>query len=32
MQQTLSGAAGNGLYTTIKNLCGAAGIDLGATP
>jgi hypothetical protein len=32
MQQTTSGAAGNGLYTTIKYLCGAAGIGLGTTP
>jgi hypothetical protein len=32
MQQTTSGAAGNGLYTTIKHLRGAAGIGLSATP
>jgi hypothetical protein len=29
MQRTTSGAAGNGLYTTIKCMRGAAGIDLG---
>jgi hypothetical protein len=35
MQQTTSGAAGNGLYTTIKYckyLRGAAGIGVGTTP
>jgi hypothetical protein len=32
MQQTTSGAAGNGLFTTIKYLRGAAGIGLGTTP
>jgi hypothetical protein len=32
MQQTASGAAGNGLCTTMKYLCGAAGIGLGTTP
>jgi hypothetical protein len=32
MQQTASGAAGSGLYTTIKYLRGAAGIGLGTTP
>ena len=31
MQRTTSGAAGNGLYTTIKYMRGAAGIGLGAT-
>jgi hypothetical protein len=31
MQRTTSGAAGNGLYTTIKYMRGAAGIDLGTT-
>jgi hypothetical protein len=31
MQLTTSGAAGNGLYTTIKCMRGAAGIDLGTT-
>ena len=31
MQRTASGAAGNGLYTTIKYLRGAAGIGLGTT-
>jgi hypothetical protein len=31
MQRTTSGAAGNGLYTTIKYKCGAAGIGLGTT-
>jgi hypothetical protein len=29
MQRTTSGAAGNGLYTTIKYVRGAAGIGLG---
>jgi hypothetical protein len=29
MQRTTSGAAGNGLYTTIKYMRGAAGIGLG---
>jgi hypothetical protein len=29
MQRTTSGSAGNGLYTTIKNMLGAAGIGLG---
>jgi hypothetical protein len=32
MQQTTSGAAGNGLQTTIKYLRGAAGIGQGTTP
>jgi hypothetical protein len=32
MQQTTSGAAGNGLHTTINYLRGAAGIGLGTTP
>jgi hypothetical protein len=31
MQRTTSGAAGNGLYTTIKYLRGAASIGLGTT-
>jgi hypothetical protein len=31
MQRTASGAAGNGLYTTIKYMRGAAGIGLGTT-
>ena len=31
MQRTTSGAAGNGLYTTIKYMRGAAGISLGTT-
>ena len=31
MQRTTSGAAGNGLYTTIKYVCGALGISFGAT-
>ena len=31
MQRTTSGAAGNGLYTTIKYRRGAAGIGLGTT-
>jgi hypothetical protein len=31
MQRTTSGAAGNGLYTAIKYMCGAAGIGLGTT-
>jgi|AntAceMinimDraft_1070359.scaffolds.fasta_scaffold21630_3 hypothetical protein len=31
MQRTTSGAASNGLYTTIKCMRGAAGIGLGAT-
>jgi hypothetical protein len=31
MQRTTSGAVGNGLYTTIKYMRGAAGIDLGTT-
>jgi hypothetical protein len=31
MQRTTSGAAGNGLYTTIKYMHGVAGIDLGTT-
>jgi hypothetical protein len=31
MQRTTSGAAGNGLYTTIKYVRGAAGIGLGTT-
>jgi hypothetical protein len=29
MQRTTSGAAGNGLHTTIKYMCGAAGIGMG---
>jgi hypothetical protein len=32
MQQTTSGAAGNGLHTTIKYLLGAAGIGLDTRP
>jgi hypothetical protein len=32
MQQTTSGAAGNGLFTTAKYMRGAAGISLGTTP
>jgi hypothetical protein len=31
MQRTTSGAAGKGLYTTIKYMRGAAGIGLGTT-
>jgi hypothetical protein len=31
MQRTMSGAAGNGLYTTTKYMRGAAGIGLGTT-
>jgi hypothetical protein len=31
MQRTTSGAAGNGLYTTIKYMRGAAGIGLSTT-
>jgi hypothetical protein len=31
MQRTTSGAAGNGLHTTIKYMRGAAGIGLGTT-
>jgi hypothetical protein len=31
MQRTTSGAAGNGLYTTIKYMRGVAGIGLGTT-
>jgi hypothetical protein len=31
MQRTTSGAAGNGLYNTIKYMRGAAGIGLGTT-
>jgi hypothetical protein len=31
MQHTTSGAAGNGLYTAINFMRGAAGIDLGTT-
>jgi hypothetical protein len=31
MQRTTSGAAGNGLYTTIKYMRGAAGIGMGTT-
>jgi hypothetical protein len=30
MQRTTSGAAGNGLYTTIKYMRGASGIGMGA--
>jgi hypothetical protein len=29
MQPKTSGAAGNGLYTTIKYMCGASGIGMG---
>ena len=29
MQRTTSGAAGNGLHTTIKYMCGASGIGMG---
>ena len=31
MQRTTSGAAGNGLHTTIKYMRGASGIDMGTT-
>jgi hypothetical protein len=31
MQRTTSGAAGNGLYATIKYMRGASGIDMGTT-
>jgi hypothetical protein len=31
LRRTTSGAAGNGLFTTIKYLRGAAGIGLGTT-
>jgi hypothetical protein len=31
MQRTTSGAAGNGLYTTIKYMRGASGIGMGIT-
>jgi hypothetical protein len=31
MQRTTSGAAGNGLHTTIRYMRGAAGIGLGTT-
>jgi hypothetical protein len=31
MQRTTSGAAGNGLYTTIKYMRGASGIRMGTT-
>jgi len=31
MQRTASGAAGNGLYTTIKYMRGSAGMGLGTT-
>ena len=31
MQRTTSAAAGNGLYTIIKYMLGAAGISLGTT-
>jgi hypothetical protein len=31
MQRTTSGAAGNGLYTTIKYMRGASGIGIGTT-
>jgi hypothetical protein len=31
MQRTTSGAAGNGMYTTMKYMRGAAGIGLGIT-
>jgi hypothetical protein len=31
MQRTTSGAAGNGLYTTIKCIRGASGIGMGTT-
>ena len=32
MQRTASGAAGNGLYTTIKYMRGASGIGKGTPP
>jgi hypothetical protein len=31
MQRTTSGAAGNGLYTTIKYMRGASGVGMGTT-
>jgi hypothetical protein len=31
MQRTTSGAAGNGLYNTIKYMRGASGIGMGTT-
>jgi hypothetical protein len=31
MQRTSSGAAGNGLFTTIKYMRGASGIGMGTT-
>jgi hypothetical protein len=31
MQRTTSGAAGNGLYTTIKYMRGTSGIGMGTT-
>ena len=31
MQRTTSGAAGNGMYTTIKYMRGASGIGMGTT-
>jgi hypothetical protein len=31
MQRTTSGAAGSGLYTTIKYMRGASGIGMGTT-
>jgi hypothetical protein len=31
MQRTTSGAAGNGLYTTVKYMRGASGIGMGTT-
>jgi hypothetical protein len=31
MQRATSGAAGNGLHTTIKYMRGASGIDMGTT-
>jgi hypothetical protein len=31
MQRTTSGAAGNGLHTTVKYMRGASGIDMGTT-
>jgi hypothetical protein len=31
MQRTASGAAGNGLHTTIKYMRGASGIGMGTT-
>ena len=31
MQRTTSGAAGNGLYTTIKYMCGTSGFGMSTT-